>query len=255
MQLAYRKLGSGPPLIILHGLFGMSDNWLTIARRIAAKHTVFLPDQRNHGDSPHSDAFSYELLAEDLEEFIVQQGLGVVSVIGHSMGGKAAMCHALRYPQRVAKLVVVDIAPKAYDHPFFRRVLDFMVALDLSRFERRAEIDAVFAEVVPKPSVRQFILKNLQRTESGYRWQIHVKSLSENLDRIFAAVGEGGRSWDKPALFVRGGRSDYVLDEDEALIKTLFPQARLVTIPGASHWLHVDAEEILCSHLRAYLGC
>ncbi len=255
MQLAYRQLGSGPPLIILHGLFGMSDNWLTIARRIAEKHTVYLLDQRNHGDSPHSDEFSYGLLAEDLEEFIVQHRLGMVSVIGHSMGGKAAMCHALRYPQRVDKLVVVDIAPKAYNHPFFRRVLDFMMALDLSRFERRSEIDAAFAGVVPRPSVRQFILKNLQRTDSGFRWQIHVKSLSENLDRIFAAVGENGRVWDKPALFVRGSRSDYVLDEDEALIKALFPQARLVTIPGASHWLHVDAEEILCDHLRAYLGC
>lgn len=252
MKLAYTRLGSGRPLIILHGLFGMSDNWMTIARRIAQKHTVYLVDQRNHGDSPHAQAFSYEILAEDLESFIREHDLGEVRVIGHSMGGKAAMCHALTHPQRVEKLVVADIAPKAYHHPFFERVLDFMLQLDLRRFSRRTEVEEAFAPVIPNPAVRQFVLKNLQRTEAGFGWKINVRSLRDNLPLIFDTVGCQGR-FDKPVLFVRGGNSDFVLDEDEPAIKVLFPGASLVTIPGASHWLHIDAEEALCGHLRAYL--
>ena len=254
MKLAYKKTGSGRPLIILHGLFGMADNWLTIASRIARKYTVYLLDQRNHGQSPHSPEFSYRILAEDLQDFIREHDLGDVRLIGHSMGGKAAMCHALHYPERVEKLVIVDIAPKAYHHPFFERVLDFMLALDLSRFTTRAAIEEAFTEVIPNAAVRLFILKNLQRTEEGFRWRINVQSLRDNLGTIFAAIASV-RRFEKPTLFVRGGRSDYVLDEDEAAIRALFPAAELVTIPEGSHWLHADAEEALCRHLRDYLQC
>lgn len=254
MKLAYRKVGNGVPLIILHGLFGMSDNWLTIAGRIARNHTVYLLDQRNHGQSPHAAEFNYRILAEDLEDFIREHDLGHVRVIGHSMGGKAAMCHALHYPQRVEKLVIVDIAPRAYHHPFFERVLDFMLTLDLGRFTTRAAIEEAFAEIIPHPAVRLFILKNLQRTETGFHWRINVHSLRDHLDEIFAAI-TSERAFAKPTLFVRGGRSDYVLDEDEAAIRALFPAAELVTIPEGSHWLHADAEESLCRHLRDYLQC
>lgn len=253
MKLAYKKLGHGKPLIILHGLLGSADNWLTIARRIALKHTVYLLDQRNHGQSPHAPQFGYEYLAADLEEFIQDHHLGTVRIIGHSMGGKAAMCHALHYPERVEKLVVVDIAPKSYHHPFFVRLFDFMLHLDLDRFSSRAEIEAAFSEVVPSPGVRQFILKNLERSEQGYDWKINVQSLHDNLDAIFAAIPPGP-VYDRPVLFVRGGRSDYILDEDEAGIRELFPLARLHTIPDASHWLHVDAEDLLCDQLKIYLG-
>jgi esterase len=252
MRLAYQKLGSGKPLIILHGLFGMSDNWLTIARRIARKHAVYLPDQRNHGDSLHAQEFSYEVLANDLDEFIQEHRLGEVRLIGHSMGGKVAMCHALNHPDRVEKLVIVDMAPKSYYHPYFKTVLEFMLDLDLSRFKKRTEIDEALKEVIRNDGFRQLILKNLHRGENGYRWKLNVKSLHDNLDLIFNAIGDG-RSYGKPALFVRGGQSDFVLDEDEPAIKALFPGASLVTIPAAGHWLHVDAEEALCGYLRAYL--
>ncbi len=239
---------------MLHGLFGMSDNWLTIAHRIARKYTVYLLDQRNHGQSPHSPEFNYRVLAEDLEDFIREHDLGVVRLIGHSMGGKAAMYHALHYPERVDKLVIVDIAPKAYYHPFFERVLDLMLTLDLSRFTTRTAIEEVFVEKIPNPAVRLFILKNLQRTEEGFRWRVNVQSLRDHLGEIFAAI-ESERRFVKPALFVRGGRSDYILDEDEAAIRSLFPAAELVTIPEGSHSLHADAEEALCRHLREYLQC
>lgn len=232
----------------------MSDNWLTIAHRIARKYTVYLLDQRNHGQSPHSPEFNYRVLAEDLEDFIREHDLGVVRLIGHSMGGKAAMYHALHYPERVDKLVIVDIAPKAYYHPFFERVLDLMLTLDLSRFTTRTAIEEVFVEKIPNPAVRLFILKNLQRTEEGFRWRVNVQSLRDHLGEIFAAI-ESERRFVKPALFVRGGRSDYILDEDEAAIRSLFPAAELVTIPEGSHSLHADAEEALCRHLREYLQC
>jgi len=253
MQLAYKKIGHGKPLIILHGLFGMSDNWLTIAKKIARRHTVYLLDQRNHGKSPHAEEFNYDVLSDDLECFILDQDLDEVRLIGHSMGGKIAMCHALKFPDRVEKLVIVDIAPRSYDHPFFHNVLKFMIDLDLKIFKTRQEIDAAFKTVIRSAAIRQFILKNLDRDDDQqFRWKINVQSLYQNLPLIFKAISNG-RQYDQPVLFVRGGASDYILDSDEPQIKKLFPQARIVTIPGASHWLHVQAEEALCDHLRAYL--
>lgn len=253
MKLAYRKLGEGQPLIILHGLFGMSDNWLTVAKKIARKHTVYLLDQRNHGNSPHTPEFNYDVLVDDLESFIRYHKLVKVRLIGHSMGGKVAMSYALEHADDVERLVIVDIAPKSYDHPFFQEVLEFMLDLDLGRIKSRAEIDEAFKAVIRNTAVRQFILKNLQRGNNhSFRWRINVQSLYDNLHLIFKAI-TNGRSYKQPTLFVRGGQSDYVLDEDEESIKSLFPLARIVTIPEASHWLHMDAEEAFCQQLKAYL--
>lgn len=253
MQLAYKKIGHGKPLIILHGLFGMSDNWLTIAKKIARRHTVYLLDQRNHGRSPHAEEFNYDVLSDDLECFIRDQGLDQVRLIGHSLGGKVAMCYALKHPDRVEKLVIVDIAPRSYDHPFFHNVLKFMIELDLKLFKTRQEIDEEFKTIIPGKAVRQFILKNLDRADDQqFRWKINVQSLYQNLFHIFKEISNG-RQYDQPVLFVRGGASDYIVDSDEPQIRKLFPQAKIVTIPGASHWLHVEAEEALCDHLRAYL--
>lgn len=253
MNLFYRKLGEGQPLIILHGLFGRSDNWLTIAKRIAQKHTVFLLDQRNHGESEHTSEFNYDVLANDLEQFIYQQNIDALKLIGHSMGGKVAMCFALKYPAKVEKLVIVDIAPKQYNHPFFKKVLSFMLQIDLTQFKNRGEIDEAFKQVIQNLPVRQFILKNITRdAENNFIWQINVQSLYDNLEEIFKPICDGNK-FNETALFVRGGKSDYVLNEDEPLIKEFFPKAKLVTIPKASHWLHVDAEEEFCTHLKAYL--
>jgi esterase len=253
MKLYFKKLGKGRPLFILHGLFGMSDNWCTIAKRIAKKHTVYLVDQRNHGQSPHSAEFDYNLLATDLEELIRDLRLDTIRIIGHSMGGKVAMNYALKYPDRLEKLVVVDIAPKQYSHPFFKDVLKLMVNLDLSRFDSRGEIDEAFRPVVKSAAVRQFIMKNVYREDDNtFSWKLNVNSLHANLDKIFGAIQQG-RIYTQPSLFVRGGNSDYVLVEDEPLIKQFFPAAKIVTIPGASHWLHVEAEETFCDQLKAYL--
>jgi len=252
MNLHYKKFGSGKPLVILHGLFGMSDNWMRISKRIAQRHTVYLPDQRNHGLSPHADEFSYSILSQDLEEFLQQHKLDTIRLIGHSMGGKAAMCFALKYPERLEKLVIVDIAPKKYSHPFFRNLLGFMQQLNLSVYSSRVEIDDAFKEVIPNPIVRQFILKNISRKDDhSFEWKINVPSLFKNLDNIFDEI-KSNKTYNGPVLIVRGEQSDYILDEDRADFARLFPNNRLVTIPKAGHWLHVEAEDAFCDELKPF---
>ncbi|MBN1408000.1 MAG: alpha/beta fold hydrolase [Calditrichaceae bacterium] len=252
MNLYYKKIGHGKPLIILHGLFGMSDNWLTISKRIAKRHTVYLLDQRNHGRSPHLDEFDYTILSHDLEEFLQQQNLDRVRIIGHSMGGKAAMCFALKFPERVEKMVIVDIALKKYNHPFFRNLLDFMDRFDLQSYTDRSEIDKAFKDVIPNPAVRHFILKNVSRRDDhSFGWKINVSSLSRNLDNIFAEV-KPDKLFSGPVLVVRGAKSDYILDEDMAEISKFFPNNKLVTIPNAGHWLHVEEEDTFCEELKLF---
>jgi esterase len=252
MRLNFKKFGKGKPLVVLHGLFGMSDNWLTISKKIARKHTVYLPDLRNHGDSPHTDEFNYDILSNDLEEFLEQHGIDNIRLIGHSMGGKAAMCFALKFPDRIEKLVLVDIAPRKYEHPFFRNLLDFMLKIDLKSYGSRSEIENAFKEVIKNKNVRLFILKNINRTEDDrYEWKINVSSLSRNLDNIFAEI-KSDKQYEGSVLVVRGGLSDYVEDKDIPQIKELFPNAKIVTIDNAGHWLHVEAEKAFCDQLKSF---
>jgi len=252
MKLHYRKMGEGPPVIILHGLFGMSDNWLTIGRRMAAKHTVYLLDQRNHGLSPHSTEFNYEVLSADLAEFMAAHGLGKVILIGHSMGGKTAMLFALRHPQQLSKLVVVDIAPKAYNRPYFKLFLNALSAIPLQNMSSRREIDAHLSKVVPQAAIRGFLLKNLGRDKDNrLYWKINLSAIASNLQEIMKAV-DGAPPFAGAVLFVRGEQSDYILDDDLPDIKRLFPNSRLVTIAGASHWLHAERPEAFCRQLERF---
>ena len=162
------------------------------------------------------------------------------------------MCFALKYPQWVEKMVLVDIAPKRYNHPFFRSVLDFMMRLDLKSFINRSDIDEAFTTVIVNPVVRQFILKNINRNaDLSFLWKINVPSLSNNLDNIFKEI-KSDKTYDKPVLAVRGAKSDYVLDEDMVDIKGLFPAAKLATIANAGHWLHVEAEDVFCDQLKLF---
>lgn len=239
MKLFFRELGGkGQPLIILHGLFGSSDNWLTQAKVLAGDFHVYMPDQRNHGQSPHSDEFNYNLLADDLHEFIVTNAISDPVILGHSMGGKAAMLFAVSHPELLSKLIVADMAPKAYPVRH-AKILQGLKQIPVSEIQSRNEADEKLAPFVPEPDVRQFLLKNLQRrSEGGFSWKMNLASLDKNIERMGDRVDSTGK-FDKPTLFIRGRRSDYVLDEDIDDIKKLFPKISLVTL-DTGHWIQAE---------------
>jgi pimeloyl-ACP methyl ester carboxylesterase len=238
MKLFFRESGQGSPLIILHGLFGSSDNWHTVAKTFAATRKVYLLDQRNHGQSPHSDDFNYRLLAGDLHQFMEDHGLERADVIGHSMGGKTAMNFAVMYPDQIEKLVVVDIVPKAY--PIHHdRIVAGMKALALDQLSSRNEADAMLAPYVPDASERQFLLKNLVRkTAGGFQWKINVKAIDEHLEELGEGMQYPGK-FEKPTLFIRGARSSYFKPGDEDEIRKIFPRARFVVLE-TGHWVQAE---------------
>jgi pimeloyl-ACP methyl ester carboxylesterase len=239
MELHFEAVGKGPPLIILHGLLGSADNWRSMSRLLAAGHKVFALDLRNHGQSPHSNLFDYDVMVEDVREFAERQRLFSILLLGHSMGGKVAMQFALDHPELVEKLVVVDITPKTYP-PMQRELLAALGALDLQQYRSFGEVDAALASQIPAAATRQFLLKNLARDQKGgMRWKIHLEAIQRNYDNLARRVASH-RPFRGPALFVRGGRSGYIEDGDLPSIREMFPDAELHTIPEAGHWVHAD---------------
>ncbi|HZQ46383.1 MAG TPA: alpha/beta fold hydrolase, partial [Verrucomicrobiae bacterium] len=235
MRLNFQSYGAGFPVIILHGLFGSLDNWQTISRRLGDHFHVFALDQRNHGRSPHSDVFNYEVMAGDLREFMQAHGLSHAHLLGHSLGGKTAMEFALRHPELVGKLIVVDMAPKAYP-PWHVPIFKALLSLDLSAFHHRQEIVDALAPSIPALATRQFLLKNLTHDESGaLRWKLNLPAICKNHDQLEQGL-EIGRQFTGPVLFIKGGRSEYIEDEDQPSITRLFPRAEIITIPESGHW-------------------
>jgi esterase len=267
MDLFFRKYGSGPPLIILHGLYGSSDNWITIGKAMAGNYTVYLLDQRNHGNSPHSDDHNYDLMKQDLLEFIIQHNLNKTNLIGHSMGGKTVMSFAADYPDRVSSMVVIDIGPKSYLKPggsgaetiAHENIIRGMLAVNPDELSDREEADAQLAEYIDIRRIRQYLLKNLVREKDGsYRWKVNVRTLEKDIHRLMDGLplddlknhpGIGGF----PVLFIRGEKSPYILDEDIPSIQAMFPTANFVTIPEAGHWLHAEQPELLIKNLKYFL--
>jgi pimeloyl-ACP methyl ester carboxylesterase len=254
LVLAAAEQGAGPPLVILHGLFGSATNWATVARRLAATHRVAALDLRNHGRSPWSDEVGYDAQAEDLAAFIRSRGWAAASLLGHSMGGKAAMVLALREPRLVARLVVCDVAPVAYP-PTLGRYAEAMRAIDPRRISRRAEADALLRAMIPEEAIRAFLLQNLVAGPDGLHWRL-------NLDAIVAGIGIISGFPDLPAeavyggptLFIRGGRSDYVRDEHRAVILRRFPRAAIVTVEGAGHWVHAEQPATFLDRVERFLA-
>jgi len=242
MQLHFKQLGHGEPLVLLHGLFGSADNWFGVAPKLAEKFHVFIPDLRNHGQSPHHAEMDYPLMAVDVEKFFAAQRFEKAHVIGHSMGGKVAMQFALNFPTRVKKLVVVDMAPRAYrrahDHIF-----EALLELDLATFQTRPQIEEVLAPKIPSLNLRRFLLKNLGWTDAGKLvWKMNLRGVAENYSRL-GEVLNAGEPFAGPALFIRGGKSDYINAADELAIHQLFPMAEIQEIVTANHWVHADAPE------------
>lgn len=253
MQLNFKSLGEGPALLVLHGLFGTLDNWQTLAKQWATHQTVYLLDARNHGRSPHTDHIDYPAMAADVLAFMDAQGLAMADLLGHSMGGKTAMEFALRYPQRVNQLVVVDIAPKAYP-PGHDDVFAGLMAIDPTRLSSRQEAEAILETKVADSGVRQFLLKNLSRTPAGpFEWKMNLPVLSRDYPQILANISATG-VYSGPALFIRGERSGYVAPTDEATIRQYFPQATVATVAGAGHWVHAEAPAALLALTQQFLG-
>ena len=238
MKLFFRELGQGDAIIVLHGLFGSSDNWLTQAKLLSTNYKVFSVDQRNHGQSPHSDDFDYQSMVGDLNEFIEDRKISDPVIIGHSMGGKTAMNFALAHPDKISKLIVVDISPREYNLEHYT-IVEGLKAIHINNLSSRNEADEVLSQYVSEPEVRQFLLKNLQRKSAGgFSWKINLPIISDKLSNIGLDLQFPGK-FKKPVLFIRGARSTYVRDEDWKRIIEIFPMAELETM-DTGHWVQAE---------------
>ncbi|HAS42672.1 MAG TPA: alpha/beta hydrolase [Microscillaceae bacterium] len=257
MELHYKTFGEGQPLLILHGLFGSSDNWLTLGRKLAEQYKVYLIDQRNHGRSPWSNDWDYQLMAEDLLKFVQTHQLDDFILVGHSMGGKTAMNYAARYyPSKIQKLVVVDIAPKSY--PIHHdQIVAGLRALDLGQINSRKEADEQLANYVEEVGVRQFLLKNLYRPKAEesakkFDWRINLQVIGDNLDKMSVGLPENFE-FEKPTLFIRGLRSNYIKDGDEAVIQRYFLNAVIHSVAEAGHWVHAEKPQEFLDTLLEFI--
>jgi esterase len=241
-MLSFLEYGSGPPIILLHGLLGSKLNMAGAARVLADRHQALAIDLRNHGDSFHHNSMNYRILAADIGGFMDDNGLETASLVGHSMGGKCAMQFALNFPDRVDKLVVVDISPGEYIDPSWTTYLKAMLAIDPSTLGSRREADERLKKEIPSQIYRQFLLSNLVNDENGnYRWRPNLSAILAAQDDIGAQVAGPVSYID--TLFIKGSESDYIQEKDQAAIDQLFPQAHLITVAGSGHLVHIEARD------------
>lgn len=261
MKLFFRKYGQGPPLIIIHGLYGSSDNWVSIGRELSSDFEVFLIDQRNHGRSPHTIDHNYQLLKEDLHEFMDQQSIDKAIIIGHSMGGKTAMFFATSYPDRISHLIIADISPRSYKSSNSNQLLSHtkiiraMYNLDFYGITSREDIDEILAKSIPENRIRQFLLKNIKRSKNNeYSWTLNLKTIRNELSKIMDGLDENQTEIvGFPVLFLKGANSDYISDKDLKFIQKIFPFADIETIPEAGHWLHAEQPELFLQKVRNFI--
>jgi pimeloyl-ACP methyl ester carboxylesterase len=265
MKLFCRKYGDGPPLVILHGLYGSSDNWVTIAKKLGNSFTVYLPDQRNHGQSPHSQIHDYDSMRDDLFELAGDLNLKKFFLAGHSMGGKTAISFALKWPEMLNGLLIADISPftnetgrqSIYVQHF--TILNAILSFDLDKISTRREAGNVLLEKIPSEKVRELILKNLQRTtDNNFAWKLNAQSILKNLDKIMEGV-ERQTDYSQqiigfPVIFLKGGDSDYIPAVDFRDIRNVFPAAEIIEIPGAGHWIHIDKPDEVVKNLKRLLS-
>ena len=273
MKLFFRKLGEGKPLFILHGLFGLSDNWATVGKMLSESFEVYLIDLRNHGNSPHSDEWTYPAMANDLNELIgstIPQINKSITLLGHSLGGKAAMQFASMYPEKPGKLIVADMAPKDYPGKQFD-FIEKLLSVDLPSMKTRKEVEFELRKTINDNATIQLLLKNVQwaasppfplshgRGEKGegvvrgevLQWKFNLKVLAENQDKIGKTFSIKNKV-DTPTLFIRGERSNYIPDSDLPEIKKIFPHSEVKTIEGAGHWVHADKPEAFVKAVKEF---
>ncbi|MCW5643547.1 MAG: alpha/beta fold hydrolase [Burkholderiaceae bacterium] len=240
LTLASDITGNGPPLLILHGLFGSATNWRSMARKLADRHAVHALDLRNHGASPWADTMTYTEMADDVRHYIEQHDLGAVTVMGHSMGGKTAMALALAFPDRVERLVVVDIAPRSY-HDSLSSYAQAMRGIDLMAAASRGEVQRQLQALLPDASVAPFLVQNLVPRNDHFDWRINLAAISASMLDLTGFPAElQERVFDKPTAAIAGALSDYVPGGDTQSFRPMFPRIEIEVIDGAAHWVHAD---------------
>ncbi len=267
MQLYFQKIGEGPILIILHGLYGLSDNWISIARKLSTDHTVYLVDQRNHGRSPHHPVHTYDAMSQDLNELMVAEKIEKAIILGHSMGGKTAMVFSALFPAKVDKLIVVDIGPGGYANidQYSPQVLahlnivNSMLSIDFEIFTSRVQIDNELAKMIKDQTIRQFLMKNVHRNQgNSFAWKLNIDAISKAMPVIMGSVSmekilKGASITEFPVLFIKGEKSDYINKEQEILIDRFFPNAIIETIRDAGHWVHSEQPELFLNLINSFL--
>lgn len=254
MKLYAKTIGKGQPLLILHGFLGMGDNWKTLGKEFTELgFEVHLIDQRNHGRSPHTDEFSYDLMANDIKEYMEQKQIEKATLLGHSMGGKNVMLFATKFPELVNQLIVVDIAPKYYV-PHHQTILEGLTMLSKTELDSRGKADELLKEYISEWGIRQFLLKNLywkEKNKLGFR--MNLEALKANIHQIGVALPDQA-NYNQPVLFIDGEKSNYIQgDSDKDLIRKHFPKAQIITIKGAGHWVHAEKKEEFFETVKHFL--
>lgn len=254
MKLFFKSLGEGKSVVILHGLFGSSDNWLTFGRMLSEQgYKVILVDLANHGRSPHSLELNYQALVTGVKELFDDEKLQGSVVIGHSMGGKTAMEFAIQNPDYLSKLIVVDIAPRAYPL-HHQQILETLNKVDFNQIKTRGEADSFVAKGIPQPDVRQFLLKNLY-WEEGHKlaWRFNLKVITRDIDKVGAAIYPP-KGFDLPTLFIKGEESNYITYEDEREIFDYFENVEVKTVENAGHWVHAENPKALLEIISTFIN-
>lgn len=251
MILHAKILGEGTPLVILHGLFGSLDNWAGIGKILSTHFNVILVDQRNHGKSFHNSEWNYTVMADDLFQFLRDQHIDKAHILGHSMGGKTAMTFAHLHPAFIDKLIIVDIAPKAYP-PFHQDIIQALASIQLERIDSRSAVDKQLASQIPELAVRQFLLKSLIKRNNHFEWKFNLQTISKHYKDIIEEITIPSVIT-QPTLFIRGAYSDYITDKDWENIQSIFSQVSLETIPDSGHWIHAESPKPFLEAVNSFL--
>jgi esterase len=251
VELSYETFGkpNNCPIIILHGFLASSRNWRSIAKRLAERHYIYAVDMRNHGASPHADNMDYPLMAHDIAHFMDNISLRKAHLMGHSMGGKIAMWFALHYPERIEKLMVVDIAPVSYDHSF-DPIIHALKKIPLEKLNNRKHAESFLVDTIPDMGFRQFLLQNLLLKDGQYFWRINLDIIQKAAHHIVSFPDVSAKRYSRKALFIAGEYSKYIQPE---MVYQQFPEATIVEISGTGHWLYVEAPDEFCNAIHQWV--
>lgn len=253
MKLNFKKIGSGNPVIIVHGLLGMLDNWIGIANTLSNEFSVYIVDLRNHGNSPHSDIFDYKVMADDLLEFIITNNINQPVMIGHSMGGKTCIKLAFENQNLLKKLIIIDICQKEYSvNKEISRIFEAILSLELSTVRSYLEVESQLESYKLNIGSLQLIIKNLKKSNNGFSWKSDITNIYKNLNYIRAGINSEIKVL-LPTLFLRGQYSNFIMDTDYDLIFKNFPQAEILTVQNAGHWVHFDNKSKFITEVRRFV--